>query len=413
MSSLTKKNANKKLVGALSNTGPNAKQFSLGIVIYEDDAVAQNSESSILDDAGNLIQNQSGASSGLQTSNADQPDSFFIKQFSDLSIKPVWTFENLSKSFFDPTSFNFIGAFNPSLSASLDLDVKIAATQEITATDSVNASLTAKPLAAPAIVRDPTAVIQAPTATPLTTGTNASEITIIHSLTKSTSYYARPDLPLPEPVIVTQNPETGLILKRDTPSYMVAPRSHIYTTSRMTKGINGDGTTTFEKIETAVENTYDCTTTRTTTFDYNGDGVVDLKQVIVSVFDASGNTTIVSTNYDGSGTKLSETTTQFGPDDQVPCLLIGNETLANPGTDIFVYSAGFGNETITEFAAGDGATHDTLQLSLGAQFTSLAQVIAASTQVGANTVITIDAADTITLNNVNKSSLVASNFVFA
>lgn len=83
------------------------------------------------------------------------------------------------------------------------------------------------------------------------------------------------------------------------------------------------------------------------------------------------------------------------------------------GIDTFVYTPAFGFDTITDFVAGAGATHDTLQLSLGSQFNSLAQVIAASTQVGANTVITIDATDTNTFNNVNKTALVASNFIFA
>jgi large repetitive protein len=91
----------------------------------------------------------------------------------------------------------------------------------------------------------------------------------------------------------------------------------------------------------------------------------------------------------------------------------GNDTLTGgAGIDTFVYQPAFGFDTITDFTAGAGTTHDILQLSLGAQFSSLAQVIAAATQVGANTVITIDATDTITLNNMNKTALVASNFVF-
>jgi Ca2+-binding RTX toxin-like protein len=92
----------------------------------------------------------------------------------------------------------------------------------------------------------------------------------------------------------------------------------------------------------------------------------------------------------------------------------GNDILTGgAGIDTFVYQPAFGFDTITDFVAGAGTTHDVLQLSLGTQFSSLAQVIAASTQVGANTVITIDATDTITLNNVTKTALVASNFVFA
>ena len=91
----------------------------------------------------------------------------------------------------------------------------------------------------------------------------------------------------------------------------------------------------------------------------------------------------------------------------------GNDTLTGgAGIDTFVYTSAFGFDTITDFTAGAGTTHDILQLALGPQFSSLAQVIAAATQVGANTVITIDATDTITLSNVTKTALVANNFVF-
>src|SRR5205085_2252764 len=47
-----------------------------------------------------------------------------------------------------------------------------------------------------------------------------------------------------------------------------------------------------------------------------------------------------------------------------------------------------------------------------ADFANYAAVKAASTQVGADTVIKLDAADTITLQNVASSSLSASNFNF-
>jgi trimeric autotransporter adhesin len=81
------------------------------------------------------------------------------------------------------------------------------------------------------------------------------------------------------------------------------------------------------------------------------------------------------------------------------------------GTDTFNFAAGFGKDTIIDFTAGLGAT-DVLHLTLGTAFDTYAEVMAAATQVGANTVITINAADTITLNNVLKTALVADDFSF-
>jgi hypothetical protein len=46
-------------------------------------------------------------------------------------------------------------------------------------------------------------------------------------------------------------------------------------------------------------------------------------------------------------------------------------------------------------------------------FANYAAAMTNATQVGANTVFAIDANDSVTLENVNKSSLAASNFRFA
>lgn len=45
-------------------------------------------------------------------------------------------------------------------------------------------------------------------------------------------------------------------------------------------------------------------------------------------------------------------------------------------------------------------------------FDSLAEILAATTQAGANTVIAFDANTSLTLQNVRKSSLAASDFQF-
>ena len=82
-------------------------------------------------------------------------------------------------------------------------------------------------------------------------------------------------------------------------------------------------------------------------------------------------------------------------------------------SDTFVFRPGFGNDTITDFTTA-GTTHDVLEIST--TFTSLAGIIAAGAmqQVGADTVITLDADpahhDQITLDNVKIASLAADHF---
>jgi Ca2+-binding RTX toxin-like protein len=90
----------------------------------------------------------------------------------------------------------------------------------------------------------------------------------------------------------------------------------------------------------------------------------------------------------------------------------GNDTLTGlSGNDTFVFAAGFGKDVITDFTAGS-AISDVLSLSLGTSFDTFAEVYAAAVQVGANTVINITANDTITLNGITKTSLVANDFSF-
>jgi Ca2+-binding RTX toxin-like protein len=90
----------------------------------------------------------------------------------------------------------------------------------------------------------------------------------------------------------------------------------------------------------------------------------------------------------------------------------GNDMLTGGvGNDTFNFSAGFGKDIISDFTAGVGASDD-LHLTLGTAFDTYAEIMAAATQVGANTVITISTADTITLNGVLKVALVADDFMF-
>jgi len=99
----------------------------------------------------------------------------------------------------------------------------------------------------------------------------------------------------------------------------------------------------------------------------------------------------------------------------------GNDTLASPtghdimtgggGLDTFVFAASkFGNDVITDFQT-QSAHHDIIQFSQTA-FNSFAAVLAHAAQVGSNVVITADANDTITLNNVQLNKLTSADFHF-
>jgi Ca2+-binding RTX toxin-like protein len=95
------------------------------------------------------------------------------------------------------------------------------------------------------------------------------------------------------------------------------------------------------------------------------------------------------------------------------CGLGGNDVLTGGlGGDVFYFATGFGNDRITDFAAGTAGT-DVIRLSIGAAFDSFAEISAAATQVGADTVITFDANTKITLTNVAKTSLAADDFQFS
>jgi hypothetical protein len=65
------------------------------------------------------------------------------------------------------------------------------------------------------------------------------------------------------------------------------------------------------------------------------------------------------------------------------------------------------HDEVTNF----GIAKDTPQFN-ATLFANFAAAMASATQSGANTVFTIDANDTVTLDNITKSNLTASNFRF-
>jgi Ca2+-binding RTX toxin-like protein len=80
--------------------------------------------------------------------------------------------------------------------------------------------------------------------------------------------------------------------------------------------------------------------------------------------------------------------------------------IGGTGPDTFVFGPNFGKNVVTDFAK-----EDTLAFE-GGVLHNFQEVVAASKQVGADTVITLDAHDTITLVNVSLAHLHQNDFAF-
>ncbi len=90
----------------------------------------------------------------------------------------------------------------------------------------------------------------------------------------------------------------------------------------------------------------------------------------------------------------------------------GNDRLTGgTGADSFVFTGAIGADVITDFRAGKGVG-DTLQLDLGEAYDSFAEVIAAASQSGGNTVLDFGSLGTVALTGVALTKLVADDFVF-
>jgi Ca2+-binding RTX toxin-like protein len=109
-----------------------------------------------------------------------------------------------------------------------------------------------------------------------------------------------------------------------------------------------------------------------------------------------GNAGIASTLVAGSGTDFLAVTGTAG-----------TTLTGGAGADTFAFPNAMGHDEVTNFGTGK----DVLQFN-ASLFANFSAAMASASQVGANTVFTIDANDTVTLDNVNKTSLTASNFHF-
>jgi Ca2+-binding RTX toxin-like protein len=86
----------------------------------------------------------------------------------------------------------------------------------------------------------------------------------------------------------------------------------------------------------------------------------------------------------------------------------GTTLTGGAGADTFAFPNAMGRDEITNFSTAK----DVLQFN-ASLFANFPAAMASATQSGANTVFTIDAHDSVTLDNVNKSNLAASNFHFS
>lgn len=91
----------------------------------------------------------------------------------------------------------------------------------------------------------------------------------------------------------------------------------------------------------------------------------------------------------------------------------GNDTLSGGGgDDLFEFTMGLGNDRIINFEAGPGIADVIRLVGLGTAFDSFAEILAASTQVGSDTVIDFGGGHSITLVGIMKASLDSDDFTF-
>jgi len=86
----------------------------------------------------------------------------------------------------------------------------------------------------------------------------------------------------------------------------------------------------------------------------------------------------------------------------------GTTLTGGAGHDTFAFPNAMGQDEVTNF----GTAKDTLNFN-ASLFANFSAAMASASQVGANTVFTIDGSDSVTLDNVTKSSLAPSNFHFS
>jgi hypothetical protein len=152
------------------------------------------------------------------------------------------------------------------------------------------------------------------------------------------------------------------------------------------------------------------TNTLTNSGEITGNITVDgRKSTIINSGQITGNVALRASNTLTNTGVIHGAVTLGASDTITPGDITGAITAST--SDLFAFSGSFGHETINSFIAGTGSTHDTIQFAAN-DFSTFAQVQAASTQRGSDVVIKLDGTDSISLDHVTLSSLVAADFKF-
>ncbi len=120
----------------------------------------------------------------------------------------------------------------------------------------------------------------------------------------------------------------------------------------------------------------------------------------------TGNSDAKNSLY-GNGSIASTLVAGGGADTLYVTGTAGTILTGGTGHDTFAFPNAMGHDEVTNF----GTAKDTLQFN-ATLFSNFTAAMNAASQSGANTVFTIDANDTVTLDNVTKTSLTAGNFHF-
>jgi Ca2+-binding RTX toxin-like protein len=119
--------------------------------------------------------------------------------------------------------------------------------------------------------------------------------------------------------------------------------------------------------------------------------------------DRAGNASLAASGQALIGTGAADTLTGSQGND----LFVGGA-----GADVFSFGTTFGQDIIADFAAG-GAAHDIINFQGSAVLNSFANVLSHTTAVGSGVMISLDANNSLTLNNIAKSNLSSADFAFS
>jgi hypothetical protein len=134
---------------------------------------------------------------------------------------------------------------------------------------------------------------------------------------------------------------------------------------------------------------------------------VDMLLLEGNASQGTGNSDPANTLYGNAGI-ASTLVAGSGADTLIVTGNAGTTMTGGAGSDTLAFPNVMGHDTVTNF----GTAKDTLQFN-ASLFANFAAAMTDASQVGANTVFTIDADDSVTLDSITKASLTASNFHFS